>query len=116
MNTINVFLPKIWIKLCSLYYPFALFVKDVIAPIPKMRELSFILGAKAVFCDGYDSDDNNGPFVPASIMIETVEEDNNIIPALESPPVVETVMFLDTLKEVFHHVGFDKLYNSSAFC
>ena len=46
---------------------------------PKMRDLSYTQGAKAAFCDRYDSDGNNGLFVPASIMVETVEEDNNII-------------------------------------
>ena len=40
--------------------------------------------------------DEGGPFVPARIMVKTVKEDKDIVPILEPPPVVATVMLPDT--------------------
>ena len=64
-------------------------------PSIKMRDLSQFQGTKTLFCGGYDSDGNNRPFVPALIIFEIVEEDNNIVPSLESSLVAETVIFLN---------------------
>ena len=47
------------------------------------------------FCDGYDSDGESRPFIPDRIMVKTVEEEEDIVPTLEAPPVKVTVIFPD---------------------
>ena len=42
----------------------------------------------------YDSDGENGPYIPETIMVKTVKEDD-IVPTREQPPVAVTVMFPD---------------------
>ena len=65
-------------------------------PSPKQRNLSRIQRNKTKFCDGYDSDGEDGPLVLERIMVKTVKEDEDIFPTLEPPPVAATVMLLDT--------------------
>ena len=40
-------------------------------PSPKQRDLSYIRTYEEDFGDGYDSDGENGPFVPKIIMVKT---------------------------------------------
>ena len=65
-------------------------------PSPQMRDLSYIQNTEKRFDKGYDSDSEDGPFVPEQIPVETVQEDDDIVPTLTVPPVAPTVMFPDT--------------------
>ena len=62
---------------------------------PKQRDLSRIQRNKANLCDWYGGDGENGPSIPERIMVDTVENDEDIVPILEAPPVAATVKFSD---------------------
>ena len=65
-------------------------------PSPKMRDLSYIQNTKKRFDKGYDRDWEDGPFVHPQILVETVQEDDNIVHTLTVPSVAPAVMFPDT--------------------
>ena len=76
-------------------------------PSLKQRDLSYIRKNKEKFGDGYDSDGEIGPFVPETIMVETVEEDDDIVPTREQSPKAVTVMFPDTATDTIQTMAPD---------
>ena len=68
-------------------------------PSPKQRDLSYFRKNEEKFSEGYDSDGESGPFIPDKIMVETVQDEMDIVPTLEGPPVIVTEMFSDPMTD-----------------